>query len=74
MSACKGKIRVTKMKNYKNFTVTGREKIGDRQASWQEWDSITEAKKYAEKYCNVVVFRAYYAKDTGDLLHIRAWN
>lgn len=60
------------MKHYENRVCIGAEK--EHTYCWHncpKFDTLTEARAYAERYRDAKVFRVYFAPDTGDMLYIR---
>lgn len=58
------------MKNYKNLVWFG-DALDRCLASAKEFDTLTEAKKYASQFTNAHVGRGYFSKTDGSLMYYR---
>ena len=59
------------MKNYKNLVWFGYGPLDRCLASVKEFDSLTEAKKYASQFTNTHVARGYFSKNDGSLMYYK---
>lgn len=63
------------MKRYKNIVIVGREQNENPElvykSSGKEFESITKARQYANKFEYACVYRFYFHKETGDLDYIK---
>lgn len=58
-------------RNYKNFVLIGSGPLDRCLASAKEFETLTEAKNYAKQFYNVHVYRGYFSKTDGSLMHYK---
>lgn len=57
-----------KEKNYKNFVLIGYGSL-DRNLNYaKEFETLTEARKYAKQFCNAHVYRGYFSETDDSLI------
>lgn len=61
---------------YKNVVLIGSQKYHpeDHLASLKQFDTLTEAKKYASRYENVTAARIYFYNDSGHYSHCKEFK
>ncbi len=60
-----------KERNYKNFVLIGYGSLDRNLASAKEFETLTEARKYAKQFRNAHVYRGYFSETDGSLMYYK---
>lgn len=60
-----------KERNYKNFVLIGYGSLDRNLASAKEFETITEARKYAKQFYNAHVYRGYFNETDDTLMYYK---